>query len=185
VLQRDRSPIGPCECGGKRKRLKVADGAGPRAAHGDYIPGGITYKHGICNEDGTPRTFYSKREIRDAEKKAGVVNMMDSGAQLPVVSEEQDRFMSRPGFGQAPRRPAIPSCLTQKDVDDLHRRNRLELGLCVECGAFPGDCEHDPTFTFKIYTDARLIPIKKVGDYVINAETGEVIAEKLGVIKSE
>lgn len=37
---------------------------------GDDIPGGIEIRHGLCNEDGTPRKYYSKSEIaREAAKR--------------------------------------------------------------------------------------------------------------------
>ena len=32
----------------------------------DTIEGGIAIAHGICNEDGTPKTYYSRSEIRQA-----------------------------------------------------------------------------------------------------------------------
>ena len=38
---------------------------------GDDIPGGLLIEHGICNADGTPRRFYSKKEIRDTARKQG------------------------------------------------------------------------------------------------------------------
>lgn len=39
---------------------------------GDDIPGGVWIRHGICNEDGTPRKYYSKGEIREAAFKKGL-----------------------------------------------------------------------------------------------------------------
>jgi hypothetical protein len=36
----------------------------------DDIPGGLEVRHGLCNDDGTPRKYYSKSEIyREAKKK--------------------------------------------------------------------------------------------------------------------
>lgn len=40
----------------------------------DDIPGGLEIRHGLCNEDGSPRTYYSKSEIRTEEKRRGMVN---------------------------------------------------------------------------------------------------------------
>ena len=38
----------------------------------DDIPGGIQIRHGLVNPDGSPRTFYSKTEIRRAANEAGL-----------------------------------------------------------------------------------------------------------------
>jgi hypothetical protein len=32
----------------------------------DSIPGGMVIEHGLCHDDGTPRTFYSRSELREA-----------------------------------------------------------------------------------------------------------------------
>lgn len=42
----------------------------------DSIPGGIWIKHGLCNEDGTPKRYDSKSEIRRAEKEKGWTNVV-------------------------------------------------------------------------------------------------------------
>lgn len=39
---------------------------------GDEIPGGIEIRHGICNDDGTPRRFYSRSDIAKAAKAKGL-----------------------------------------------------------------------------------------------------------------
>lgn len=39
----------------------------------DEIVGGVEIHHGICNEDGTPKRYYSKSEIREACKVKGVI----------------------------------------------------------------------------------------------------------------
>ena len=38
---------------------------------GDDIPGGIEIRHGLCNEDGSPRRYYSHSEIEKECKKRG------------------------------------------------------------------------------------------------------------------
>lgn len=43
----------------------------------DDIPGGIEIANGICNEDGTPKRYYSKSEIRAACKAKGVIPYHD------------------------------------------------------------------------------------------------------------
>lgn len=42
----------------------------------DSIPGGLVIRHGLCNEDGSPRTYYSKTEIRAEEQKRGYTNIV-------------------------------------------------------------------------------------------------------------
>ncbi len=43
----------------------------------DDIPGGLTIEHGLCNEDGTPRTYYSQSEITAECKRRGLVRWTD------------------------------------------------------------------------------------------------------------
>lgn len=43
----------------------------------DDIPGGVLMHNGICNEDGTPKRYYSKTEIREACKAKGVIPYHD------------------------------------------------------------------------------------------------------------
>ena len=38
----------------------------------DDIPGGIAIRHGICNDDGTPKVYYSMTEIRRAANEKGL-----------------------------------------------------------------------------------------------------------------
>lgn len=40
---------------------------------GDDIPGGMQIRHGLVNADGSPRTFYSRTEIRKAANEKGLV----------------------------------------------------------------------------------------------------------------
>jgi len=44
---------------------------------GDDIPGGYIVRHGICNEDGTPRKYYSKSEMIKEAKRRGVTNVVE------------------------------------------------------------------------------------------------------------
>lgn len=43
----------------------------------DEIPGGIEIRHGLCNEDGSPRRYYSKSEIAKEAAKRGLVNRVE------------------------------------------------------------------------------------------------------------
>ena len=44
---------------------------------GDDIPGGLEIRHGLCNEDGTPRKYYSKTEINREAKRRGLSNNVE------------------------------------------------------------------------------------------------------------
>lgn len=59
------------ECGGETQRVWL-NSKSPNVI-GDDIPGGYEVKHGACNEDGSPRKFYSKSEIVRAAKERGWV----------------------------------------------------------------------------------------------------------------
>ena len=62
-------PVPPCACGGV---LELR--GGPKSTvmiATDDIPGGLLVEHAICHEDGTPRRFFSKSEIRQAANEAG------------------------------------------------------------------------------------------------------------------
>lgn len=48
--------------------------AGRYGVISDEIPGGIAIRHGLCNEDGSPRRYYSKSEIAAEAKRRGLVN---------------------------------------------------------------------------------------------------------------
>lgn len=43
----------------------------------DSIPGGLTIEHGLCHEDGTPRTYYSHSEIALECQKRGLTKWTD------------------------------------------------------------------------------------------------------------
>lgn len=46
----------------------------PAAVIGDDIPGGIWIRNGICNEDGSPRKYYSKSEMAKEAERRGLTN---------------------------------------------------------------------------------------------------------------
>jgi len=69
-------PVGerpPCpECGEATETLwETAAAVSP-----DEIPGGIEIRHGICNEDGTPRRYYSKSEMAREAARRGLANIV-------------------------------------------------------------------------------------------------------------
>ena len=43
----------------------------------DDIPGGLVIEHGLCNDDGTPRTYYSRTEIDRACEAKGMRRWSD------------------------------------------------------------------------------------------------------------
>jgi len=49
-------------------------GKGSNNVIADEIPGGVWIRHGICNEDGTPRKYYSKSEMAKEAAKRGLIN---------------------------------------------------------------------------------------------------------------
>lgn len=60
----------PCPaCGSARSRLDPAVRGAAPAVHGDEID--VTIAHGVCNPDGTPRRYRSRRELRDTEIATG------------------------------------------------------------------------------------------------------------------
>jgi hypothetical protein len=54
----------------------------------DDIPGGVEIAHGLCHDDGTPRRFYSKSEMRLAAQVKGLVPYHD------VYAEGGNRVLS-------------------------------------------------------------------------------------------
>ncbi len=66
-----------------------------RAIISDEIPGGIWIQHGICNEDGTPRKYYSKSEMAKEASRRGLVNhtdLPDRKAPPMIFRPPQKRF---------------------------------------------------------------------------------------------
>lgn len=57
----------------------------------DSIEGGVEIKHGICNPDGTPKKYYSKKEIKEAAYNAGYFQGDDTPRTNPRVSEQRAR----------------------------------------------------------------------------------------------
>lgn len=62
-----------CDCGGVMKR-----GFTQRSTTviPDSIPGGFLAKHGICEDDGTPKRYDSKSEMKAAAAARGLENMV-------------------------------------------------------------------------------------------------------------
>lgn len=65
--------------GGMMDRRTVTSGESAKAPGviDDSIPGGILIKNGICNDDGTPKRYYSHTEIRKAAEAKHMVNKVE------------------------------------------------------------------------------------------------------------
>jgi len=64
----------------------------PNSVIGDDIPGGVEVKHGICNEDGTPRRYYSKSEMRREAERRGLVNHVEH---IPARGSDKSKHTVR------------------------------------------------------------------------------------------
>lgn len=64
-----------CKTCGKETKREIL--SRKTAIIGDDIPGGIDIRHGLCNEDGSPRRYYSKSEIAAEAKRRGLVNRVE------------------------------------------------------------------------------------------------------------
>jgi hypothetical protein len=65
-----------CQCGAEGV-LNPYPAGNANGVIQDSIEGGIEIRHGLCHPDGTPRKFYSKSEIRAAEKASGWTNAVE------------------------------------------------------------------------------------------------------------
>lgn len=81
----------------------------------DSIPGGETIAHGLCNDDGTPRTYYSRTEIKDAARAKGLINWSEKyeDGRLKDARVHDDWLRS----GEAQR--------AKRDRDDARQEKRL------------------------------------------------------------
>lgn len=69
-----QSETAECECGGGAIRVWRHKGS---HVIGDEIPGGVEIRHGLCNEDGSPRRYYSKSEMAREASRRGLVNVVE------------------------------------------------------------------------------------------------------------
>lgn len=63
----------PCSACGAPTHTMWTKGAGVIA---DDIPGGMIIRHGLCNEDGSPRKYYSHSDMRKEAKRRGIDPMV-------------------------------------------------------------------------------------------------------------
>jgi hypothetical protein len=79
------------ECGAATQRVWLS---GTAAVIGDDIPGGLWIRHGLCNEDGTPRKYYSKSEIQKEAERRGLVNRVEHTVD-PRTGGDKSRHTTR------------------------------------------------------------------------------------------
>lgn len=72
-LVRNSEPVS-CQCGSTdlERVSRLAATVRP-----DDIPGGLLIEHGLCNEDGSPRRYYSHSEITRECQKRGLIRWTD------------------------------------------------------------------------------------------------------------
>lgn len=63
-------PLACPRCGSEAKSPAPPNRA--PGVFGDSIPGGIMIRHGLCNEDGSPRRYDSKTEIKAEAARRGM-----------------------------------------------------------------------------------------------------------------
>lgn len=64
--------ISPSYCPGTMERTWLMGRDGASSVHGDECD--VMIRHGLCHEDGTPRRYTSKSDIRKEAQRRGVVN---------------------------------------------------------------------------------------------------------------
>jgi hypothetical protein len=77
-------------CGGDASKHQ------PYGGHvvGDDIPGGLEVRHGLCNEDGTPRRYDSKSAMAKEAKARGLTNYVRHvGSKGSDKSKNTQRFV--------------------------------------------------------------------------------------------
>lgn len=80
-------PYPLCTCGGQTTRQLTSRTVA--TVIGDDIPGGVLIKHGLCHEDGTPRRFDSKTEIRREAKRRGLAWGHDENKHVPLRGSDR------------------------------------------------------------------------------------------------
>ena len=90
VLLKHNDPLPACpECGSPCEKVWLNHAV---AVIGDDIPGGLLIKHGLCNEDGSPRRYYSKSEIAREAKRRELVNYVEH---TPPPGTDKSRHTQR------------------------------------------------------------------------------------------
>jgi hypothetical protein len=77
-----------CDCGGVLERVRLPTNRGQ--VIGDECD--VWVKHGICNDDGTPRRYTSKKDMREAAEKKGLVNHVEH---IPARGSDKSKHTSR------------------------------------------------------------------------------------------
>ena len=86
-------PYPPCACGGQTTREYNPKSLGMVIP--DDIPGGIEIRHGVCNDDGTPKRYYSRTDIRKAAKAKGMIWGGDEARHIPLPGSDRNPNTTR------------------------------------------------------------------------------------------
>lgn len=78
------------ECGAATQNLWT----GNRCVVPDDIPGGVEIKNGLCNEDGSPRRYYSHSDINKEAKRRGLVNYVEHVSD-PKSGGDKSKYTTR------------------------------------------------------------------------------------------
>lgn len=79
----------PCDtCSGALERVLLPTNRGQ--VIGDECD--VWVKHGICNDDGTPKRYTSKKDMREAAAKKGLVNHVEH---IPGRGSDKSKHTSR------------------------------------------------------------------------------------------
>lgn len=80
-----------CTCGTRMgRKFTACAGASPTVIQ-DSIEGGIDIRHGICNDDGTPKRYYSRTEIRNAARAKGLTWGHDDNYHVPDRGSDRNK----------------------------------------------------------------------------------------------
>lgn len=88
----DYDPAPPCPQHGDSMETDYGQFGKAAGVIPDEIPGGIEIRHGLCNEDGTPRKYYSRSEIKREEYKRGMHNHVEH---IPMRGSDKSPHTTR------------------------------------------------------------------------------------------
>lgn len=96
LMKWDYDPMPKCvECGAETEYHYGRGGAAP-AVHGDEID--IWIRHGLVNEDGSPKHFRSKADIRNEAAKRGLAIYGETPKMTPEYADKRAAEDAKFGF---------------------------------------------------------------------------------------
>ncbi len=88
----------------------------------DTIEGGVEIAHGLCNADGTPRTYYSKTEIRDAARAKGLMSWSELYSEDKTKDARVHDDWLKSGEAQRARRDRVEQRAEKALAREMARR---------------------------------------------------------------